>query len=32
MKVKKLYKKLFFIALAIYAICVFANQQKTKNN
>lgn len=32
MKIKKLYKKLFFIALAIYAICVFANQQKTINS
>lgn len=32
MKIKKLYKKLFFIALAIYAIGVFANQQKTINS
>lgn len=32
MKLKKIYKKLFFIVLAIYAICVFANQQKTINS
>ena len=32
MKIKKIYKKLFILALIIYLISVFANQQKTLNS
>ncbi len=32
MKIKKLYKKLFVLALIIYLISVFANQQKALNS
>ena len=32
MKIKKIYKKLFILALIIYLIPVFANQQKTLNS
>lgn len=31
MRIKKVYKKIFFIAIAIYIIYVFANQQKVLN-
>ncbi len=32
MKLKKIYKKLFFIGIAIYVIYIFANQQKVLNS
>lgn len=32
MKIKKIYKKLFFIGIAIYVIYIFANQQKVLNS
>lgn len=32
MKIKKLYKKVFIIIIAIYAICTFINQQKSINS
>ena len=28
MRIKKIYKSIFLIAIAIYIICIFANQQK----
>lgn len=32
MKLKKIYKKLFIIGIAIYVVYVFANQQKVLNS
>lgn len=32
MKTKKIYKKAFIIAIAVYAVCTFINQQKSINS
>ena len=32
MKIKKIYKKLFFIIIAVYLIYIFVSQQKTINS